>query len=179
MTCVDKNAGKSSVASRGNMMQRQVASPDISDYDRADPTFHEYQISSRLCSSGPGCTVKSMAPLADPDSAPRWGSVVQGYNVLHMNNPIYHSSFFGKDGSFYMINVTDATHSFHAGAVVSRLIERSGGVFLETHGFGYSTGPFAKSFNYAVGYAYFSGWQAQVTSSAKIQTGQIDPRALK
>ncbi len=167
------------VISRSEMMGQQVASGDINDYDRTDPTFHEYHFSSRLCIADAACTVNNLASLADPDSAPRWGSVTQGYNVLWANNPIYHRAYRGADGAFYMVNVTDAAHDYHAGAVVSRLIQRNGAVFLETHGFGYGASTSTKYWNYAVGYLYFGAWQASITAAAKIQTGQTDPRALK
>ena len=167
------------IVSREEMMGKQTASADINDYDRNDPTFHEYRISSRLCTyDSQSCDARSMASIVEPDSAPRFGSVRQGPNVLHLNNLIQHWSGFAADGSFYTINLTDASHDFHAGAVVSRLIVRDGAVFLETHGFGYGGGAFAKYANYAAGYVYFSYWHAQSVQSAKIASGQFNPRAL-
>jgi RHS repeat-associated protein len=164
---------------RSEMMKRQVASAKFEDYDTSDPTFHDYKFSSRLCTQGPGCEVSNLALLANPDSAPRFGSMVEGYNVLYLNNPIYHATYFDASGDFYMINMTDAAHDFHAGAVVSRLTAMAGGVYLETHGFGYSASTAARYFNYLAGYGYFAYWQTRMTMTAKIESGQFDPRALK
>jgi hypothetical protein len=160
--------------SRQEMLGRRVGSANIKDYDRNDPTFHEYKFTSQLCSTGPGCDVDSLMWVG-ADSAPKFGSVSNGLNVLHMKNPILHSSYIARDGSFYMVNVTHWNHDFHAGAVVNRLFQSDSGVYLSTHGFGYSSSTAARVANYVVGYGYFSAWHSQSVSAAKIQTGQIKP----
>ncbi|WP_148649582.1 hypothetical protein [Lysobacter antibioticus] len=91
-----------------------------------------------------------------------------------MNNPIIHSSFFSKDGAFYMINATTSDHSFHAEAAVSKLYSSGGGVYLKTSGFGYSRNLAALISNYAVGYLYFGAWQINATGAAKINSGQME-----
>ena len=62
--------------SRAQMITRPVASANAANYDRTDPTFHQYDLGpSRLCSNGPGCSVKDLAALVDEDSAPKFGSL--------------------------------------------------------------------------------------------------------
>jgi hypothetical protein len=113
--------------------------------------------------------------MVDEDSAPMFGSMREGLNTLHMNNPIMHATYFGGDGSFYMINATTSAHGFHAGAVVSRLYAKGGSVYLQTSGFGYSSGGTALLANYAVGYLYFGAWQMNIVGAAKINSGQMSP----
>lgn len=159
--------------SRADMQSRPVASSNPNDYDQKDPTYHEYNIRpSALCRLGPGCSVASLAAMVDVDSAPKFGSVKQGPNILHLNNPIVHQSFYASDGSYYMINVTTSAHDFHAGAVVSRLYSGGGYVNLQTSGFGYSSGQFARVLNYAAGYSYFGLWHMGVVGNAKVMSGQ-------
>lgn len=171
-----ERGGTADRPSRSEMMSRPVASPNQRDYDSSDPTYHDYKIGPvRLCTEMGTCTVSNLAKTVDQDSAPRFGSVQPGLNILHLNNPIMHSSFIGKDGAFYMVNVTTSDHDFHAGAVVSRLFSSGGGVYLETRGFGYSSGYGALVANYAIGYGYFAAWQANLVGAAKIETGQMEP----
>ncbi|WP_240908300.1 RHS repeat-associated core domain-containing protein [Stenotrophomonas pavanii] len=163
-----------SPVSRADMQAQPVASRSPGDYDQRDPTYHEYNLPvSILCIEGPGCSVRELAAMVDVDSAPKWGGTTQGRNILHLNNPIMHRSYFAEDGSFYMVNQTTSAHDFHAGAVVSRLYSEGGTVRLQTSGFGYGNSQFTKMMNYAVGGLYFAAWHVSVVGTAKVQTGQM------
>jgi len=160
--------------SRAQMQAQPVASRFPGDYDHSDPTYHEYNLPfSTLCVEGPACSVRELAAAVDADSAPKWGSTHQGRNVLHLNNPIMHRSYFTEDGSFYMVNQTTSAHDFHAGAVVSRLYSEGGTVRLQTSGFGYGSSQFTKYVNYGVGGLYFAAWHATVLNIAKVNSGQM------
>jgi hypothetical protein len=164
--------------SREQMMRWGFGSPRISDYDKDDPLFHEYEFEIPLCRvASRGCTGSNVLRFGDSWSAPSSTPPVRqgrnelwGYPGAGKTNPIFHVSGVDESGNSYFINMTLRGHNYHAGTVYSRTFEKDGTLYLKTHGFGYSSNYYFKIENYAVGYAYFSSWQNSVRRQMQLHT---------